>query len=250
MAVEMEMQVFGYIFLARDKNLLQAEAEQAAAIVAYVQGLGLPPPRLVVEENGTVKRPFRGRPAAAPLLAGLAPGDLLVVARAAWVLSSAAEGERLLQQLRAAGVALHCLDIGGNISLPEKRRLQVFEGPAEIVAKILAALNTSDNDGHGRAIRSAKRHGKEQGKYLGGPVPFGWEVAPGGYLAPHEGQQRIIEAMRALHQDRWSYREISRKLEKEYGVRLSHEGVRRLCKGGGKGKPRRGREASNEEAGR
>lgn len=44
--------------------------------------------------------------------------------------------------------------------------------------------------------------------------------------------QRIIEAMHALRGERWSYREISRKLLEEYGVRLSHEGVRRLCSGG------------------
>lgn len=239
------MQVFGYIFLARDKNLFQAEVEQAAAIAAYVQGLGLPAPQMVIEENGAVKRPFRGRPVAAPLLGSLATGDLLVVTKAAWVLSSAAEGERLLQHLKATGVALHCVDIGGNISFSEKRRLQVFEGPAAIVATLLAALTTCDNAGHGRAIRTAKRHGKELGKYLGGPVPFGWEVDSGGYLIPHEGQQRIIEAMVAMRRDRWSYREISRKLQKEYGVHLSHEGVRRLCKGGGeKGKGRRNHETA------
>ena len=47
--------------------------------------------------------------------------------------------------------------------------------------------------------------------------------------------RRIIEAMHALRGERWSYREISRKLLEEYVVRLSHEGVRRLCSGGGAG---------------
>jgi len=237
------MQVFGYIFLAREKNLWQAEAEQVAAIGAYLQAQGLPPPQLVVEENGAVRRPFRSRPTASQLLAKLAKGDLLVVAKAAWLLSSASEGERLLDHFRANGIAVHCIDIGGNISQAEKRRLQVFEGPAGIVAKVLAALTSCEQGGHGRAIRIAKRHGKEQGKYLGGPVPFGGEVDAQGFLSPHEGQQRVIEAMIGLRRDRWSYREISRKLQQEYGVRLSHEGVRRMCKGGGaKGKARRGRE--------
>lgn len=242
------MQVFGYIFLAREKNLWQAEAEQVAAISAYLQGLGLPAPLLVVEENGAVRRPFRTRPAASQLLPKLVKGDLLVVSQAAWLLSSASEGERLLEHFRTSGVAVHCLDIGGNISQAEKRRLQVFEGPAGIVAKVLAALTSCEHGGHGRAIRLAKRHGKEQGKYLGGPVPFGWEVDGEGFLSPHEGQQRVIEAMIGLRHDRWSYREISRKLQQEYGVSLSHEGVRRMCKGGaGKGKARRSRELESVE---
>lgn len=242
------MQVFGYIFLAREKNLWQAEVEQAAAISAYLQGLGLPSPQLVVEENGAVRRPFRSRPAASQLLAKLASGDLLVVTKAAWLLSSASEGERLLEHFRTSGVAAHCIDIGGNISQAEKRRLQVFEGPAAIVARVLAALTSCEHGGHGRAIRIAKRHGKEQGKYLGGPVPFGWEVDGEGFLSPHEGQQRVIEAMVDLRHDRWSYREISRKLQQEYGVRLSHEGVRRLCKAGGsKGRVRRSRESESAE---
>ena len=44
--------------------------------------------------------------------------------------------------------------------------------------------------------------------------------------------RRIIEAMHALRGERWSYREISRKLLEEYVVRLSHEGVRWLYSGG------------------
>lgn len=240
------MQVLGYIFLARDRSQLVAEAEQAAALATYCRDLGLSAPRCLVEEHGHVKRPLRLRQRGKDLLAQLTPGDVVVVLRAAWVLSSAFEGERLLQQFKAGGIALHCVDLGGNISLPEKRRLQVSEGPASLVAKLLAALTVCERGGQGRAIRTAKRHGRDLGKYLGGPVPFGWEVDGGGFLTPHEGQQRIIEAMHTLRRERWSYREISRKLLEEYGVRLSHEGVRRLCSGGrGGGSATRGQEASS-----
>ena len=225
------MQVLGYIFLARDRSQQMAETEQVAAIAAYCRDLGLPAARYLVEENRDVRRPLRLRPRGRELLAQLAPGDVLVALRAAWVLASAFEGERLLQQLKAENIALHCVDLGGNISLPEKRRLQVSEGPAPLVAKLLAALTVCERGTQGRAIRAAKRHGRDLGKYLGGPVPFGWEVDGAGYLAPHEGQQRIIEAILTLRRDRWSYREISHKLLEEYGVRLSHEGVRRLCTG-------------------
>ena len=66
--------------------------------------------------------------------------------------------------------------------------------------------------------------------------------------------RRIIEAMHALRGERWSYREISRKLLEEYVVRLSHEGVRRLCSGGrGGGSAAHGQEwscAAGEEVAR
>lgn len=227
------MQVFGYIFLARDWSHVLEAAEQEAAISAYGRELGLPSAHFVVEEDGTLEQPFRIRPVAGELLPRLGAGDILLVMKVAWILASATEGERLLQQLRDGGVALHCLDLGGNISLPEKRRLQISEGPAALVCKLLAALAVCENGGYGRAMRTATRHGKELEKYTSGPVPFGWQADGDGYLVPHPEQQRIIEAIAGLRRDHCSYREISRKLQQEYGVRMSHEGVRRLCKGVG-----------------
>lgn len=226
------MQAFGYIFLARDWSHALEAAAQQEAISAYGRELGLPLVQFVVEEDGALGQPFRVRPVAAELLQRLAAGDTLLVMKAAWILASATEGERLLQQLRDASVALHCLDLGGNVSLPEKRRLQIFEGPAALVGKLLAALAVCENGGHGREIHTTKGHSKKLEKYTSGPVPFGWQVDGNGYLVSHPEQQHIIEAMAVLRRDRCSYREISRKLQQEYGVRMSHEGVRRLCKGG------------------
>jgi hypothetical protein len=225
------MQVFGYIFIARDWSHALEAAEQEAAISAYVRELGLPSAQFVVEEDGDLEQPFRIRPVAAELLPRLGAGDILLVMKAAWILASAREGERLLQQLRGGAVALHCLDLGGNISLPEKRRLQIFEGPAALVGTLLAALAACENGGYDQVTHTTKGNGKKREKYTSGPVPFGWQVDGDGYLVPHPEQQHIIEAIAGLRRDRCSYREISRKLQQDYGVRMSHEGVRRLCKG-------------------
>lgn len=227
------MQVFGYIFLARDWSHVLEAAEQEAAIAAYGRELGLPSANFVVEEDGALEQPFRTRPVAAELLPRLGAGDTLLVMKAAWILASASEGERLIRQMRDGGVALHCLDLGGDISLPQKRRLQISEGPAVLVGKILAALAVCENGGQDRVRHTARRQGKKPEKYTSGPVPFGWQVDGVGYLVPHPEQQRIIETIAGWRGDRCSYREISRKLKQEYGVRMSHEGVRRLCKDGG-----------------
>lgn len=224
----MLMRVFGYIFLSRDKHHLVQEIEQQAALHEYGRSLGCPVDEILVEDGVPLKRPFGDRPVGGELLRRCGAGDAIVVMRTAWVLSSVDEGERLLRMLKAAQIALHCMDLGGNISLPEKRRLMVSEGPAAVIEKLLAALTVCERSGHGQAIRTAKKCRKELGKYLGGPVPFGWEVSQENRLVPNEGQQKIIDSILVMRKDRWSYRQISHKLRDEYKVNLSHEGVRRI----------------------
>ncbi len=222
------MRAFGYIFLSRDKRHLVQEIEQQAALQEYGRSLDYPVEEILIEESVPLKRPFKDRPVGGELLRRCGAGDAIVVMRTAWVLSSVDEGECLLRMLKTAQIALHCMDLGGNISLPEKRRLMVSEGPAVVVAKLLAALTVCERSGHGQAIRTAKKHKKELGKYLGGPVPFGWEVNGESCLVPNKGQQKIIDSIIAMRKDRWSYRQISHKLRDEYKVNLSHEGVRRI----------------------
>ena len=62
---------------------------------------------------------------------------------------------------------------------------------------------------------------------MGGPVPFGWQV-DGEYLVQDLKQQQIIREIIKLRSDRWSYRDIVRKLQEGHNVQLSHEGIRRI----------------------
>ncbi|MBU1566975.1 MAG: recombinase family protein [Proteobacteria bacterium] len=224
------MRVFGYIFLAQDKHHLVPEITQKQALWEYGRSLGLSVEEIIVEDAAPLKRPFKDRPAGSKLLQRCESGDTIIIMKAEWAIGSAGDGQRLLALLKSAQIAFYCIDLGGNISIPEKRRLMVSEGPAAVVEKLLAALTVSEISRHGQAIRTAKKHRKEMGKYLGGPVPFGWEVNREGYLVPNEEQQRIIGSIVDMRRDRWSYREISQKLKEEYKVRLSHEGVRRIFK--------------------
>jgi len=96
-------------------------------------------------------------------------------------------------------------------------------------APLLAALAVCDGSQHGETIRAAKRQMKRQGKYLGGPVPFGWKVDEG-FLVKDREQQKIITRIRTLRADRWSYRDIAIKLGKTFDIHLSHEGIRKILK--------------------
>jgi len=222
------MGVFAYIFVAREKDLRVPESEQRVAIQEYVRGLKQPVNEIITEDAVSINKPFKDRPAGGKLLKRCSTGDIILVMKTEWILGSAGAAVSLLRSLRDAQVAMHCIDLGGNISLSEKRRLKVSEGPASIVEKLLTALIVCESSRHGQAIRTAKNQKKEQGKYLGGPVPFGWEVGREGYLVPNTGQQQVINAIIAMRKDRWSYREIAQKLKDEYEVHLSHEGVRKI----------------------
>jgi len=225
------MTVFGYIFLALENEHLVAEAEQKRALQEYVRTLGLAIDEMRVEEGAGLKRPFRQRIEGRKLVEECLAGDAIVIMKAEWILCSAGEGATLFRSLRKNDIALYCMDLGGNITVDEKRKLVVSEGSAGIVGKLLFSLAVCENSGHGEAIRATKRNLKEQGKYIGGPVPFGWEVNNDKMLVENVAQQQVIQAITAMREDRWSYRDISRKLKNEYDVQLSHAGVRRVLEG-------------------
>lgn len=221
------MNIFGYIFLTVEKELLVDEEAQRQAIYGYVQSIGQLE-ELFVEEGTALKRPLRERSEGGRMLARCRAGDLIVTMNSAWVLGSAVEAGKLLAMLRDNNVALYCLDIGENISVKEKRKLIVYEGCAQVVTRLLAALSVCESSGHGQAIRASKRNLRKQGKYIGGPVPFGWQVNEDKILVENEEQQKVIQAIIAMREDRWSYRDIADKLKVEYDIQLSHAGVRRI----------------------
>jgi DNA invertase Pin-like site-specific DNA recombinase len=222
------MSVFGYIFIALEKEQFVAAEEQQAALFDYAQSVGLEIEEIFVETGATLKKSFKERAEGCKLVERCVAGDAIITLKAAWVLSSAAVGANLLGTLRKKDIALYCMDIGANITVDEKRKLIVYEGCAGIVQKLLAALAICESSKHGEAIRATKRNLKKQGKYIGGPVPFGWEVNKERILVQNKAQQEIIKAIIAMREDRWSYRDISTKLKNEFDIELSHAGVRRI----------------------
>lgn len=222
------MSVFGYVYLALEKEQLVAKELQQQALLAYCQSIYLEIEDLVVEEGASLKRPFKDRAEGRKLIDRCLAGDMIIVMKAEWVLSSAAEGLQLLKLLRKRDISLYCLDLGANISVDEKRKLVVSEGSAGIVQKLLSALAVCEASSHGQAIKATKRNLKKQGKYLGGPVPFGWEVNKDRMLVEKAAEQKVIEEIITMRKDRWSYRDISKKLKDEFDIELSHAGVRRV----------------------
>lgn len=222
------MKVFGYIFLAQNEAYLIPAAEQQRALLEYAQSLGLTLTEVYVEKTSPLQRPFHERLEGGALMRRCDPGDMIITLKTELILGSAVDGDRLLRLLGERQIALHCVDLGANISVPERRRLMVSEGSAELVKKLLAALAICEHSGDNQAAGMAEKHRKPQGEYRGGPVPFGWEVNTEGFLVENEEQQYIIGEIETMRSERWSYRKISRRLRDEYNIRLSHEGVRKI----------------------
>ncbi len=156
-------------------------------------------------------------------------GDVLIVQKASWLLSSAKEAARLIKGFARKNIELHCADLGENISIPAERKLVVSEGSAAIVMGVMEALALCESSKHGESIRAAKKQLKKEGRYLGGPVPFGWKVnSTSGELVQNPSEQRVIKEIIRLREDRWSYRDISVKLREGFQVKLSHEGIRKI----------------------
>jgi putative DNA-invertase from lambdoid prophage Rac len=224
---EGDMRALGYIFLTIDRAAQVAVGEQQRVIQACATSLGLTVEDFFVEQGTSLKSPFRERKEAAGLLAGVQSGDTLITLKSEWVFGSAKEGVRLVSMLKKMSVGLYCIDLNENISLATERKLVVSEGGSTLILAVLKALAACDSSKHGESIKAAKRHQKSEGKYVGGPVPFGWQLE-GEYLVQDLKQQQLIREIIKLRADRWSYRDIVQKLQERHNVRLSHEGIRRI----------------------
>ena len=225
----LEMTTVAYIFLDTDRAVLIPLVRQQEQLEEYVRGLDTHCSEFLIEEDCSSGKPFRERKEAKRLLENVRAGDVIFTLRAEWVLGSPQEALHLLTLLKEKEVSLYCVDLDGDIVNKTERKLKINEGIAPLVFDLCKALSVNvSSKGHAEAIRAGKARKKKDGKYLGGPVPFGFCLGEDECLHKDEQQQGIIKEMQDLKKDRWSYRNIAKKLEKEHNLKFSHEGVRRI----------------------
>ncbi len=71
---------------------------------------------VVVEEGVSGSVPVAERPAAGPLFARLSKGDVVIAPKLDRLFRSALDALKVVEDLKKRGVALHLLDLGGDIS--------------------------------------------------------------------------------------------------------------------------------------
>ena len=222
------MTTVGYVFLDVNRDTLIPLEKQRQALESYAKKLNLSCDELLVEESFASVIPVLERIEGRRMLQNVQRGDTILVMQARWVLGTPQNALSLIKILKEKEVSLFCADLGGNISMPTQRKLQTTQGIASIVYQLCEALSCGERGNHGAAIRAGKARLKKEGKYLGGPVPFGWMVGEDGRLQQDLKQQELIAEMIRLKADRWSYRDIASKMQTNQGLKLSHEGIRRI----------------------
>jgi len=165
--------------------------------------------------------PLSERAAGERLLREVQPGDVVITAKLDRMFRSARDALNVLEGLKEKGVSLHCIDLGGSVT----------NGVGQLVFTILSAVAEQERSRIKERITEAKQKMRDDNRYQGGKVPFGYRVASDRSLIPDELQQKCLENMRLRRAEGMPFRKISEYLLRELGVKLSHHGVRTILLG-------------------
>ena len=133
---------------------------------------------------------------------------------------SALDALTVVEELRRRGVALHLLDLGGDIS---------GNGLSKLFLTIAAAFAEAERDRIRERIGQVKADQKARGRYLGEIVPFGFRRGD-----PHDAEQEAIREIVALRAQGKPLRAVADAVRGE-NVKISREGVAGVLRAAGAG---------------
>jgi putative DNA-invertase from lambdoid prophage Rac len=221
-AVGVVMAIYGYarVSTVRQANEGESLDVQRRQIEGYAHMHGMALDEVIVEEGVSGSVPVSERRASGPLFARLARGDVVIAPKLDRLFRSALDALKVVEGLKARGVKLHLLDLGGDIS---------GNGLSKLFLTIAAAFAEAERDRIRERVAQTKADQKTRGRYLGGIVPFGFRLGEGGELAPHEAEQSAIREMAALRAQGRPLRAIAATMQGK-GYKISHEGVAGVLK--------------------
>lgn len=214
------MAVYGYARVSTTRQAEDGESldVQQRTIAGYAMMHGMAIDSVFVERGVSGSKPLAERPEGAALLASVKPGDVVITAKLDRMFRSALDALDVLGRLKDRGVNLHMVDLGGDVT---------GNGISKLVFTILSAVAEAERDRIRERITDVKADQKARGRYLGGIVPFGWQVGEDGELVEDDAQQTAIRRMVELRRAGQSLRAISDAMKAE-GFNVSHEGVKKI----------------------
>jgi DNA invertase Pin-like site-specific DNA recombinase len=212
------MAVYGYCRVSTAKQASEGESleVQQRQIKGYADMHGLSLDEIIVEEGVSGSVPVSERPAGGKLFAMLKAGDVVMAPKLDRLFRSALDALQVVEDLKKRSVALHLLDLGGDIS---------GNGLSKLFLTIAAAFAEAERDRIRERVSQSKADQKARGRYLGGKVPFGFRRGESGELVPHEAEQAAIGEIASLRAQWKPLRAIADAV-RATGVKISHEGVR------------------------
>ncbi len=220
------MATYGYSRVSTSRQADEGESldVQDRTLRGYAMMHGMAVDRLFVERGVSGSVPLGSRPQGAALLDVLRPGDVVVTAKLDRMFRSALDALDVLGRLKARGVALHMIDLGGDVT---------GNGISKLVFTILSAVAEAERDRIRERVSQVKADQKARNRYLGGKVPFGFIVGPSGDLVEVEEQQAVIRAALELRASGATMRAVQATLA-DQGARLSLDALHRIVTEQGK----------------
>ena len=217
------MAVYGYTRVSTDRQASEGESldVQERTIAGYAMMHGLDVDRVFRERGVSGSKPLDDRPEGTALLSELRPGDVIITAKLDRMFRSALDALRVLGELKERGVALHMIDLGGDVT---------GNGISKLVFTILSAVAEAERDRIRERVKTVKTDQKKRDRYLGGSVPFGWRLGEEGKkaaLIKDAAAQEAIGRMKAMRTGGDSFRAISAAMKAD-GFSLTHEAVRKV----------------------
>lgn len=211
--------IYGYVRVSTERQADSGEslAAQQQQLAGYAMMRGFTISQMFVEGGVSGSIPLAERPQGGLLLAAVTPGAVIITAKLDRMFRSARDAIVTLEQLKASGVALHMLDLGGDVC---------NDAVGKMVFTILSAVAENERSRTRERIKDVKRYQIARGAFVGGRRPFGYSIVDG-VLQPDVSEQAMLLEMRRLRGEGMGWRELGRR----YG----HEAttVRRwLSKGG------------------
>jgi putative DNA-invertase from lambdoid prophage Rac len=214
------MATVGYARVSTVKQVDEGESldVQQRTIAGYALMHGLTVDHVFVERGVSGSKPLADRPQGADLLAAIRPGDTVITPKLDRMFRSALDALAVLGDLKERGIALHMIDLGGDVT---------GNGISKLVFTILSAVAEAERDRTRERVAEVKRDQRTRGRYLGGKPPFGFRVGEGGELVTDPAQQAAIQRMRTMRAEGIPLRAIAATLVAE-GMQVSFRGVKNI----------------------
>jgi DNA invertase Pin-like site-specific DNA recombinase len=219
------MRVFGYcrVSTAEQAGSGMSLDQQRQQITGYAMMKGWSITETFVEAGVSGSVPLAERPEGQRLLAAMQPGDVMITAKLDRAFRSAADALATLEELKADKIALHMIDLGGDVT---------GNGISKLVFTILSAVAENERDRIRERVRDAKRHRASQSLYNGGKRPFGFDVVGKGKdrrLVANSHEQAALARGKALQAEGKSLREIATVWADEFGLaEIDAKSVKRI----------------------
>jgi putative DNA-invertase from lambdoid prophage Rac len=212
------MAVYSYTRVSTQTQADEGESlgAQQRRVEGYAQMIDLTVDRHFVERGVSGSVPLSQRPQGAALLTLVQLGDTIITPKLDRMFRSSLDALDVLSKLKERGVSLHMIDLGGDVT---------GNGISKLVFTILSAVAEAERDRIRERIADVKKDQKQRGRYLGGKVPFGYEVGADGALVEIPEQQTAIHEMVRLRKSGSPLRLIA-SVMKSRGHNISHVAVK------------------------